>query len=196
MKKLLRRIKFNSAYLFGNTPWDTGITPPELYDFMAAHSPGRAIDIGCGTGTNIITMANAGWQVTGFDFASRAVRMAERKIKKAGLHIPVFVDDATKMDNVQGQFDLALDIGCFHSIENKAGYLTQLTRILAPGGFWLMYGFFKTSPQHGPGLLASDVELILAHNLTLASRKDGFDRRERPSAWFLWQAGNELTGNK
>jgi len=45
----------------------------------------------------------------------------------------------------------ALDLGCFHGIENKADYLTQLTRILAPNGFWLLYGFFKSFPSASSG---------------------------------------------
>lgn len=184
---LFRRLKFNLSY-FGKAPWDSGISPPELYDFIASHPAGRAIDIGCGTGTNIITLANAGWQVTGFDFASRAVQIAKRKLKQAGVLANLFNDDATQMKQVRGQFELALDLGCFHGIQNKVGYLTQLTRILAPSGFWLMYGFFKTDPLlSGPGLAPSDIDMISAHGLTLLSRTDGFDKRERPSAWFLYQ---------
>lgn len=188
MSSLFNKLKFNSSYLFGNPPWDSGITPPELYDFIASHPAGRALDIGCGTGTNVITLANAGWQVAGFDFAPQAIRIAKRKLQKADIQSPVFVDDATRMERVRGQFDLALDLGCFHGIENKAQYLTQLNRVLAPGGFWLMYGFFKTEALlPGPGLVHSDLELIQRHNLVLTSRKDGFDKRERPSAWFLFQ---------
>lgn len=193
MKNSLRRLKFNSAYFFGNTPWDSGITPPELYDFMASHPAGRALDIGCGTGTNIVTLANAGWQVTGFDFAPRAISVAKRKLHRADINASVFTDDATRMQNIHGTFDLALDLGCFHSIENKADYLTQLTRILKPGGHWLLYAFLKPdTPQPGPGLSVSDLDLIQHRNLTLLSRKDGSDKRERASAWFLWEAGNVL----
>ena len=47
----LRRLKFNLSY-FGKAPWDSGISPPELYDFIATHPAARAIDIGCGSGTN------------------------------------------------------------------------------------------------------------------------------------------------
>ncbi len=183
----LRRLKFNLAY-FGKAPWDSGITPPELYEFISHYKAGCAIDIGCGTGTNIITLANAGWQVTGFDFASRAVQIAKRKLKKAGIQAEIFVDDATRMKNILGQFDFALDLGCFHGIENKQDYLTQLTRILAPNGFWLMYGFFKPEAHlPGPGLAEADIDLISARGLTLLSRQDGFDKKERPSAWFLYQ---------
>ena len=182
-----RSLKFNLSY-FGKAPWDTGISPPELYDFIASHPAARALDIGCGTGTNVITLANAGWQVTGFDFASRAIQIAKRKIKRADIQANVFTDDATRMKKVHGQFELALDLGCFHGIDNKADYLNQLPRVLTSNGFWLMYGFFKTDPLlSGPGLVQSDIEMISAQGLTLLSRTDGFDRRERPSAWFLYQ---------
>jgi len=188
MNNLLRLIKFNIAYLVGSAPWDSGISPPELHNFIATHPAGRALDIGCGTGTNLITLVNAGWQVEGFDFAPRAIQLAKRKFKKAGVSAHVFTDDATQMTNVSPPFNLALDLGCFHGIEKKADYLTQLTRILAPGGFWLIYGFFKTeAAQPGPGLNPPDLDLISRHNLTLLSRTDGWDKRERPSAWFLWQ---------
>ncbi len=188
MSNFSKRLKFNISYLLGNTPWDSGISPPELYDFIAAHPAGRALDIGCGTGTNIITLINAGWQAEGFDFAPRALQIARQKLKKAGIQANIFKDDATQMKNVNPPYDLALDLGCFHGIENKADYLTQLTRILAPGGYWLMYGFFKQdAAQPGPGLVPSDLDLIQRHSLRITSRKDGWDKRERPSAWFLWQ---------
>ena len=197
MTNFLRRTKFELAYLFGNAPWDSGISPPELYDFIATHPAGNALDIGCGTGTNVITLANAGWLVTGFDFSPGAVRIAKRKVRNAKINARIFTDDATRMKNVNDKFHLALDLGCFHGIENKADYLTQLTRVLAPGGFWLLYGFFKSaSAQPGPGLVDSDLDLIPRHNLTLVSRKDGWDKRERPSAWFLWRLSDELTSNK
>ena len=184
------------SLLFWQSPWDTGISPPELFEFIQTHPAGRAIDIGCGTGTNVITLAKTGWQVVGFDFAARAIQMAKQKIKKEKLQATLFVDDASKMKNVTGQFDLALDMGCFHSVENKAGYLTQLDRILAPNGFWLMYGFFAPDPSTGseqrpllpaPGLAPIDLDMISAQGFTLLSRKDGFDKRERSSAWFLYQ---------
>jgi SAM-dependent methyltransferase len=184
---IINRLAFNLWYYF-KPPWDSRISPPELYDFIASHPAGRAIDIGCGTGTNLITLANTGWQVTGVDFAPRAVNIAKNRLKRARLEADIFVDDATKLGKVYGQFDLALDMGCFHGIENKADYLIQLTRILAPNGFWLLYGFFKPDPlRSGPGLVESDIDTISARGLTLVSRKDGFDKKDRPSAWFLWQ---------
>ena len=182
----LRRLTFNLWY-FRKPSWDSGITPPELIQFIQSHPAGRAIDLGCGTGTNLIALAKTGWQVTGIDFAARAIQIARRKLKKQNIIATLLVGDVTKF-KVDSQFELALDIGCFHGVENKADYLTQLDRILAPNGFWLMYGFFKPDPHlSGPGLVQPDLDMISARAFTLLSRRDGFDKRERSSAWFLYQ---------
>lgn len=192
VQNLFRRLLFHYWY-FGQPKWDTGISPPELLDFIQKHKPGRAIDIGCGTGTNVITLARAGWQVTGVDFAPRAIQLAKRKVKDAGVRAELIVNDATKLKGISGPYDFALDIGCFHGIpkDGQTKYLKQLDRILAPHGFWLMYGFFKPDMQHaGPGLVEADMNLI-SSQLTLVTRRDGFDdKRERPSAWFLYQKHN------
>jgi ubiquinone/menaquinone biosynthesis C-methylase UbiE len=188
----LRRLTFQLWYL-GKPPWDSGISPPELHEFIAQHKPARAIDLGCGTGTNVIALANAGWQVTGIDFASRAIQIAKRKTRSAGVAARLMVGDVIKMEPGE-QFDLALDIGCFHGVEDRAAYLDQLTRLLAPNGYWLMYGFFKPDPHlSGPGLVEADLDMISARGLILVSRKDGFDKKERPSAWFLFQKPDNLT---
>ena len=189
MQTLFRRLLFHYWY-FRQPKWDTGISPPELIDFIQGHKPRRAIDIGCGTGTNVITLAKAGWDVTGIDFAPRAIQLARRKAKEAGVRAELLVSDATKMRGINGPYAFALDIGCFHGIPPKGQkkYLNQLDRILSPDGFWLMYGFFRPSTRHsGPGLVEADMEVI-SSRFTLASRRDGFDdKRERPSAWFLFQ---------
>ncbi len=157
---------------------------------MAEHKPARAIDIGCGSGTNVITLARAGWQVTGVDFAPRAIQIARRKVKNAGVPARLLVQDATRLQGVNGPFELALDLGCFHGIpqDRQSKYLDQLERLLASGGFWLMYGFLKTDGDHGQtGLAETDLDRI-SSRLTLLSRRDGVDNgRSRPSAWFLYQ---------
>ncbi|MBL8076649.1 MAG: class I SAM-dependent methyltransferase [Anaerolineales bacterium] len=184
---LLNRLLFNLWY-FRKPPWDTNISPPELFEFIQTHSVGRAIDIGCGTGTNVTTLARAGWQAVGFDFAPYAIQIAKRKIKKENVQADVFVDDASIMKNVKGCFNLALDMGCFHGMENKEDYLINLGKILVPNGFWLMYGFFKAAPHlSSPGLVETDIKMISTHGFTLLSRQNGFDKRERASAWFLYQ---------
>jgi cyclopropane fatty-acyl-phospholipid synthase-like methyltransferase len=193
VQNLSRRILFQYLY-FRKPPWDTGISPPELLEFIQTHRPGRAIDIGCGTGTNVITLVNAGWEVIGVDFAPRAIKIARKKLNQAGVPAKLLIQDATNLQGITGPFDFALDLGCFHGIpqDGKPKYLDQLDRILTPGGFWLMYGFLKSDPREKrSGLLEADIEQI-SSRLTLLSRRDGLDNGEKPSAWFLYQKHNSL----
>ncbi len=189
MQNLFRRLLFHYWY-FGQPPWDTGVSPPELLEFIVAHRPGRAIDIGCGTGTNVVTLAKAGWKVTGVDFAPHAIKLARQRIARAGVQADLSVRDATKLQGIDGPFDFAFDLGCFHTIppDQRSKYLEQLDRILAPGGFWLMYGFLRADSAHArPGLEEAEISRLASH-LTLLSRRDGFDDHgERSSAWFLFQ---------
>ena len=186
---MLRRLHFNLWYLyFIRPPWDSGISPPELLDFLANHPAGRAIDLGCGTGTNVVTLVQHGWDVTGVDFAPLAIRLAKRKLHAAHMRASLLVGDVTNLTGISGPFDLALDLGCFHGIEARAAYLSELMRLLTPGGYWLMYAFFKSAGQvSGSGITTADIDLIASRGLRLITRKDGVDRRERPSAWFIYQ---------
>jgi len=190
---MLRRLQFNFWY-FRKPPWDSGTSPPELIEFIKSHPVGKAIDLGCGTGTNVITLARAGWDVTGVDFAPRAIKMAITKLKRENIKATLQVGDVTRLDHVTDSFDLALDIGCFHGLppQGKSDYLTQLDKLLAPNGFWLMYGFFYPNPhQLGPGLAEAEIDRI-STRFSLCSRQNGFDRRERTSAWFLFQKSDKV----
>jgi cyclopropane fatty-acyl-phospholipid synthase-like methyltransferase len=145
--------------------------------------------MGCGTGTNVITLAKAGWRVTGVDFAPRAIKLAKQKIGREGVQAQLSVNDATNLRGVTGPFDLALDLGCFHGISNdgRMRYLDELDRILASNGFWLLYAFLSPgTPRSGHGLGEAEISQI-STRFRLLSRRDGFDRRERSSAWMLFQ---------
>jgi hypothetical protein len=94
----------------------------------------------------------------------------------------------TKLRGIPGPFELALDLGCFHGVPARAGYLAQLTRVLAPSGYWLLYGMLRDEGDSSrPGIAPSDMDLISAAGLAQRSRTDGWDKRGRPSAWFLYQ---------
>src|SRR4030066_306033 len=94
---VLQRLVYQLWY-YRKPPWDTGVSPPELLAHIERHPPGRALDLGCGTGTNVITLAQHGWQVTGVDFAWRAIRQAQRKAKRAGVLVDLRVGDVTRLE--------------------------------------------------------------------------------------------------
>lgn len=182
---ILRWLSFFFSY-FRRPPWDSGVTPPELFSFLEGRSPGRAIDLGCGTGTNTITLASYGWQVTGVDFIPAAIRQARQKARRAGMKADFVLGDVTRLDRFDGPYELALDIGCFHSLSEKGKkeYIRQVDRLLAPGGFWFLYGFLTEFST--PGIFPSDIDAIRGL-FRMISYQERFDRGKRASAYFTLQ---------
>lgn len=184
---MLRRLHFDLWYWF-HPPWDSGISPPELYEYISAHPAGRALDLGCGSGTNVVTLAQNGWRVTGLDYSKRAIHIARRKVQNAGVTATLLVHDVTQMNRISDKFDLALDLGCFHGICARAEYLSGLARLLLPGGHWLLYGLWnEMSTRSGLGLDGSDLNLIESNGFNMVSQRIGIDKRKRTSVWLLYQ---------
>ncbi len=189
---MLRKLFFNLAY-YRRPIWDTGISPPELLSFIAEHKLGRALELGCGTGTNAITLAKAGWQVIGVDFATRAIRIAKKKARDSRVKADFRVGDVRHLDSITDQFDLILDIGCFHALSptDHESYIANVDRLLSRGGTYLLYVFFKQDDwELGPGV-SQEAITRLSQEVKLISRTDGTERSLRPSAWLRFEQMND-----
>jgi 2-polyprenyl-3-methyl-5-hydroxy-6-metoxy-1,4-benzoquinol methylase len=182
----LRKMRFTWLY-YGNPPWDANISPPELMEFIQANPSGKALDLGCGTGTNCITLAQHGWQVTGVDFIPRAIRAARKKVRQTEYEIDFRIGDVTKLDDLSSSYDLILDIGCLHNLPSpdKKTYLTNLLRLLAPEGIFLLYVLIRQ--ENNPNQRGmTKVELLpFKNSLELTSRTQNSDRG-RPSSWLTF----------
>ena len=73
---------WNESYAAGQMPWDAGEPEPLLVEFVTsgAMTPGPALEIGAGTGTNAIWMAERGFDVLGVDLAPLAVALREYEL--------------------------------------------------------------------------------------------------------------------
>jgi SAM-dependent methyltransferase len=185
MLRSFRRITFNLAYLL-RPRWDSGIPAPELVRFIAGKRPGNALDIGCGTGTNLLYLAQHGWQVSGIDFAPLAIEKAKRKL---GDHPKtLLVGDVTKLAGLAlpGPYDLALDMGCFHSLADNGrwGYVKGLEKWLKTEGVLLLYAF-QPSEDYGPrGISRAAVMEYFRDSFELINYEQG---QGRPSAWYYFK---------
>ena len=74
---------YRLAYRFGRPRWDTAEPRPELEGLLPGRRPGRALDLGCGTGTDAIYLASQGWEVTGVDFVPEAIATARTRARAA-----------------------------------------------------------------------------------------------------------------
>ncbi len=190
MQALFRWLRMEWWYL-RKPPWDTGISPPELYAYIASHLPGRALDLGCGTGTNVLTLARAGWQTSGVDISRLAIALAQRRLRQAEVTAEVRVGDVTRLDGFEGGFDFVLDMGCYHHLASagRQAYRTGINRLLRPGGGFMMYAHHKNTPADPHGIDERDMERFAAF-LRLIKRSDGWERGIYPSLWLEFHKEN------
>ncbi len=194
-QKIKRWLAFNLRY-FGKPAWDTGVSPPELIAVLDSLQPGRALDVGCGTGTNLLTMVEKGWDVTGLDFVWLSVLKARRKIHQAGYEARVLNRDVTGSLALDEPFDFVLDIGCFHALipEDRRQYRENLDCWLKPGGTYLIYAHNKRSPESSRGIKEADITDFQSF-LDLVWRSDGEEACPDggggfPALWARFQKPN------
>ena len=107
---------WNDSYASGALPWDTGLPEPLLVEFIssAGVAPGRTLEIGAGTGTNAIWLAERGFDVLGVDISPVAVEKAHSKIEARELRCRIATLDFLSTPPAGGPFRFVFDRGCFH----------------------------------------------------------------------------------
>jgi SAM-dependent methyltransferase len=132
---------WNEHYAAGQLPWDTGVPDEELVAAVERGlvAPGRTLEIGCGTGTNALWLAQRGFEVVGVDVAPLAIEAARKKTP-AGARCEFAVLDFLAGEPPRAPYDFVFDRGCFHIFddhETRARFASRVAALLAPGGQWL-----------------------------------------------------------
>jgi SAM-dependent methyltransferase len=92
---------------------------------------GHALDLGCGTGTDSIYLAQHGWHVMGVDMVPEALAIAHRSAAAAGVAA-------------------TFDFGCFHTLPTeRSAYVENVSTVAAPGAVFLLYCFARP-PRYPP----------------------------------------------
>jgi SAM-dependent methyltransferase len=178
---------YNFMYRFTKPDWDTGLTPPEVMTAQAAFKqPGRALDLGCGTGTTSIYLAQHGWQVTGVDFSPKAIELARDKARRAGVEVDLHLGDVSRLDFLSDPFDLILDIGCLHGLdrESRARYAEQLRRLTRPGSKFLLFGFIRPAFFGSYHLTPEETRALFEPAFALSSLWPAPQRDRQDVVWY------------
>jgi SAM-dependent methyltransferase len=162
---------WNPRYASGRTPWDYGRVPPALTRYLAPH-PGsglRALVPGCGSGYEIVALADAGYAVTAIDFSPPAVERARRHVGPA-LAEHVIEGDFFTHDLPAAPFDFIYErtFLCALPPEMWPRLVHRLASLLAPGG--TLAGIFCFGPKEdGPpfGLAPDEPAALFDHHFVL-----------------------------
>lgn len=189
---------FDLLYLRRRTPWDTEITPPEVVELIEGDTvpPGRVLDLGCGSGTNCVYLARHGWRPVGVDFSFLAIWRAHRRVRREGVDCRFHRADVTYMSFLDEPFDFALDVGCLHSValDRRASYAAEVSRLVRPGGLYMLYSFFPAGGGSRRGVTPHDVRRLFGPAFAVERQEVGEDPNGPGSAWYWLRRSGPVPG--
>jgi SAM-dependent methyltransferase len=141
---------WDQRFAEGNTPWDRGAVNPQLVAWLStgALKPCRILVPGCGSGFEVAALAQAGFDVTGLDYAPEAIALTRKQLDAASLKATVIEADALAWQPDK-PFDAIYEQTCLCALypDHWRAYADQLHRWLAPSG--RLFALFVQVPRTG-----------------------------------------------
>jgi SAM-dependent methyltransferase len=145
---------YKVAYAVGFKPWEQSAKADagRMEEFFRREEaerggPGKALDIGCGSGVHTLALARNGWDVTGVDIIDKALSEARHRLSDARVNAMIVKADAATLpvDVVGDGFDFVLDVGCFHGLKHdqQDAMAHAVTARTKPDATLLMLAFGK-----------------------------------------------------
>ena len=109
----------------------------------------KVLEIGCGAGIDSAEFARNGALVTSTDFTDQSVQSTKELMEEAGLPVNVVRADATNLQFEDNTFDCIYSFGVLHHIPNIEKALSEIKRVLKPGGRVMVMLYHKNSLLYG-----------------------------------------------
>ena len=187
---------WETRYQEGNLPWDSGEVDEHLAQYVTeAPAPGsRALDVGCGTGTNTIWLQRLGFDAVGVDLSPKAIEMANAAKGESGVECNFRLGDMILGFDVREKFDFMFDRGCFHTFSDpydRSRFVENAARMMRPGGVWFSVIGSKDGPDRDSGPprrsaveIAGSVEPLFEIHSLIATTFDS-DKHAEARAWIM-----------
>jgi len=153
-------------------------------------TPSSALEIGSGTGTNAIWMAERGFDVLGVDISPLAVERAHAELKGRALSCRFATLDFLAAPSSIGLFNFVFDRGCFHVFDDsgeRQQFAARVAAALAPGGLWLsLIGSTEGPPREvgPPRRSAREVIVAIEPVVEIVELRSAEFRDHSVNAWF------------
>ena len=114
--------------------------------------PGRALDAGCGHGSDTLWLATRGWRVTAVDFAAVALARARATAEAIGPEVAGRIDwvqaDLATWNPRPDHYDLVVCL-YVHVAGSVVEMVHRIASAVAPGGTLFLVGHRPTDPATG-----------------------------------------------
>jgi SAM-dependent methyltransferase len=141
-------------------------------------SPGRLIDLGCGTGRLTVPFAQRGFWVLGVDLSEPMLEVAEVKARKNGVAIHRLKANIVELDALRDcSFDYAAclfsTLGMIAGPDARRRVIRHVHRVLRPGGRFVLHvhnKWFNFWDPHGLRWLMRDLPRFLTRQSSAGDR--------------------------
>jgi SAM-dependent methyltransferase len=141
-------IPYRLMYALGLAPWERRNVAEQwepLLDGPNALEPGRALDVGCGSGRDAVHLAAHGWQVTAVELVDKALARARQRAAENGVEVQWVRGDVGELGRLglEPGYTLLYDFGCIQGLPDSArqGAAAGLTELAAPGATLFLLAF-------------------------------------------------------
>lgn len=133
-------------------PWAHDEPTLFLAEICTKRAPGSALDIGCGSGTDSVYLAQQGWDVTSLDFVPKALDFTEERARNVGVSVTPVEADITTWEPPQ-RYDLVLDHGLLHNMDpvRYPAYRERVMRAIADDGEFVLLHWHPLFPDQPNG---------------------------------------------
>ena len=157
--------------------------------------PGAALDLGCGSGANVLRLAERGWSVTGVDWAEHGIKLAKQAAIDRGLDTASFVVGDITEWQPPCAYDLVISTYALPGGEDSRRTLQTAVAALAKGGTLIVAEWDRSMSEDWgfaeddlptPGQIAALLPGLEIETAEVRQVEDAFSSPDEPSG----QAGS------
>jgi SAM-dependent methyltransferase len=186
--------RFIEHYKNGYMPWAHSAVDYNLVEIVELYpiEPCKTLEIGCGTGTDAIWLAEQGFEVTASDASEIAIGLAKEKLTNEKLKCSFQVLDFMSEEIENKPFDFVFDRGFFHSFDSekkRKKFAKRVANNLTNDGFWLTLVGSNDRPktETGPPRLSALAIIAAAEPyFKLLSLNSSYFGNEQPDPAKNW----------
>jgi len=140
----------NSVEYFSQVEADRYGQQDWVHDYFCYHdfSGKRILEIGVGQGTDLMQFAKAGAMCFGVDITDNHLVLTKLNFELRDKDVDLRKADATQLPFPNGHFDCVYSFGVLHHIPEIDKVISEVRRVLKPGGRLMIALYYKWSAFH------------------------------------------------
>lgn len=119
-----------------------------LFPLLGTVAGDRVLEVGCGTGSYVLPLAQRGAEAVGLDRSAERLRVAQRKSRPTGLALLLVRGQAESLPFPDNAFDRVLCVTVLEFLPQPRLAVAEMWRVLKPSGVLVIGALNRNSLWH------------------------------------------------